>query len=188
MSTAAMAFPKAKIVLQKVAEGDEELADAVCMTDQTVKPLQINTRRSELRADVYTLSTIAASSNVLGLYTVERALQTALGYIQLVSQMTHKERLVMPTISSADVAECSNALISELDDGIGVQERNIDLKALLGDTKEENARQTGDGKEETVEYEEEELVEETDVEEKINKDQRGTKADWTTSRVFGVCR
>jgi len=52
MSTATMAFPKAKIVFEKLARGDEELADAVCLTDQTVKPLEINTRRSELRANV----------------------------------------------------------------------------------------------------------------------------------------
>lgn len=90
VSTATTAFPKAKIVLQNVAEGDEELADAVRMSDQTIEPLEVKTHRSELRADAYTLSTIAASSNVLSLYTVERALRTALGFVQLVSRMTHK--------------------------------------------------------------------------------------------------
>lgn len=169
VSTATMAFPKAKIVLQKVAEGDEELADAVRMSDQTIEPLEGKTRRSELRADAYTLSTIAASSNVLGLYTVERALRTALGFIQLVSRMTHKEHLVMPTIDGSDVAECASTLITELDQGIGPQERNIDLKALLGDIDEQNSRQMGDGKEEIAEYGDEVLVEEKrEVEEKMD--------------------
>ena len=50
VSTATMAFPKAKILLQKIAdsEGDEELADAVSLKDQTVQPVEANTHRSEL--------------------------------------------------------------------------------------------------------------------------------------------
>lgn len=160
VSTATTAFPKAKIVLQNVAEGDEELADAVRMSDQTIEPLEVKTHRSELRADAYTLSTIAASSNVLSLYTVERALRTALGFVQLVSRMTHKEHLVMPTIDGSDVAECASTLITELDQGIGAQEWNIDLKALLGDIDEQNSQQMGDGKEEILEYGDEVLVEE----------------------------
>lgn len=66
----------------------------------------------------------------------------------------------MPTIDGSDVAECASTLITELDQGIGAQERNIDLKALLGDIDEQNSQQMGDGKEEILEYGDEVLVEE----------------------------